>query len=314
MVSLPLSIRSGSHQTSTDRMPLAPRPHIIAAAHSATIATESQAQQSEAPGCPRLLVSVRDADEASAAIRGGADIIDVKEPARGALGMADPGVIRDVLRTMSGIAPRAPVSAALGELIEWEHSPERQSLPGGLSYLKLGLAGVGADPSWITRWLKVRSGIDRALAEPCGWIAVVYADAAVAGGPVPEAVIDAAISTGCRGVLFDTFGKQGGSLLDHPSGDTFFALSRVAREGGLLVALAGRLTATHLCRLSPLEPDIVAIRSAACADGDRAAAVCLQRVSQFRRHMHETAWHAEGHGRRRPVEVRASACITQPEG
>ena len=38
----------------------------------------------------RLLVSVRSADEAEAAIAGGADVIDVKEPSHGPLGMSEP--------------------------------------------------------------------------------------------------------------------------------------------------------------------------------------------------------------------------------
>ena len=37
----------------------------------------------------RLLVSVRSADEVAAAMAGGADIIDAKEPARGSLGAVD---------------------------------------------------------------------------------------------------------------------------------------------------------------------------------------------------------------------------------
>ena len=37
----------------------------------------------------RLLVSVRNASEARAAINGGADVIDIKEPDHGPLGMAD---------------------------------------------------------------------------------------------------------------------------------------------------------------------------------------------------------------------------------
>ena len=60
-----------------------------------------------------LLVSVRSAAEAEAALAGGAALIDVKEPARGALGRADDAVIADVVRAVAG---RAPVSAALGEL------------------------------------------------------------------------------------------------------------------------------------------------------------------------------------------------------
>ena len=64
-------------------------------------------------GMTRLLVSVRSAAEAEAALTGGASVIDVKEPTRGALGRADDGAIADVVAAVAG---RAPVSAALGEL------------------------------------------------------------------------------------------------------------------------------------------------------------------------------------------------------
>ena len=37
----------------------------------------------------RLLVSVRNAEEAESALQGGADILDAKEPANGALGKVD---------------------------------------------------------------------------------------------------------------------------------------------------------------------------------------------------------------------------------
>ena len=62
-----------------------------------------------------LLVSVRSVAEAEIALAGGAAIIDVKEPSRGALGRADDTIIADIVRSVAG---RAPVSAALGELID----------------------------------------------------------------------------------------------------------------------------------------------------------------------------------------------------
>ena len=62
---------------------------------------------------PGLLVSVRSAPEARAACRGGATVIDVKEPARGPLGRAD----APTWRAVRAVVPEAvPVSVALGEL------------------------------------------------------------------------------------------------------------------------------------------------------------------------------------------------------
>ena len=42
---------------------------------------------------PLLLASVRSAGEAQVAVAGGADLIDAKEPARGALGAVDADVV-----------------------------------------------------------------------------------------------------------------------------------------------------------------------------------------------------------------------------
>src|SRR5215469_12623731 len=84
----------------------------------------------------RLLVSVRSAAEAEAALRGGAALIDVKEPAHGPLGRASDEVIEEVVRVVAG---RLPVSAALGELID-NFADVLPSCIGSLAYLKWGLS------------------------------------------------------------------------------------------------------------------------------------------------------------------------------
>ena len=63
----------------------------------------------------KLLVSVRSADEAQAALDGGASIIDVKEPSLGSLGRASEAAIAAVVNR---VARRIPISAALGDLDE----------------------------------------------------------------------------------------------------------------------------------------------------------------------------------------------------
>src|SRR5262245_33040885 len=100
-----------------------------------------------------LLVSVRSADEARAALAGGAAVIDVKEPDRGPLGRADARVWRDVRRV---VPPTISVSVALGELPDWadQSSPAPSSFD-GIAYRKLGLAGSGLD--WASRWARLRA-------------------------------------------------------------------------------------------------------------------------------------------------------------
>jgi len=60
----------------------------------------------------RLLVSVRDVRDARAAVRGGADIVDAKDPRRGALGPVTPSTLA---RIRAAVPPGIPVSAALGD-------------------------------------------------------------------------------------------------------------------------------------------------------------------------------------------------------
>src|SRR5437016_5096196 len=97
----------------------------------------------------QLLVSVRSAAEAEAALAGGAQVIDVKEPLRGALGRADDAAIAAVVEAVAG---RCPVSAALGELREtcWTDVPPACDR---LSFVKWGPAGyLGCEDAFRTEW------------------------------------------------------------------------------------------------------------------------------------------------------------------
>ena len=90
---------------------------------------------------PGLLVSVRSASRSAHGARGGADVIDVKEPNQGSFGAADDDTISAVVRAVAG---RAPVSAALGELVDLIDSPNGnapRTLVDGVSLFKIGLAG-----------------------------------------------------------------------------------------------------------------------------------------------------------------------------
>ena len=59
----------------------------------------------------RLLVSVASADDARAAVDGGADIIDAKNPWVGALGAVEPDVMRAIHRSTMrcGLLANVPV-------------------------------------------------------------------------------------------------------------------------------------------------------------------------------------------------------------
>lgn len=82
---------------------------------------------------PRLLVSVRDPAEAEAARLAGADLIDAKDPERGALGALDEDIVREIVARVSGGAATSAVADPAAESVA-------ALARTGVDWVKVGLA------------------------------------------------------------------------------------------------------------------------------------------------------------------------------
>lgn len=221
-----------------------------------------------------LLVSVRDAEESQAALDGGADLIDVKDPAEGALGKAADSTILEVLRTVGG---RRPVSAAFGELLERHPC----SLP-ALAFAKWGLAGCAVRLDWRQRLLALATGTETRV------VTVAYADWRCAQAPCLDEVVAFACENPEGILLIDTHCKEAAgpagttrpTLLDWLSKEEIEAILRACRRVGVRVALAGSLGDQEIRLLAPLRPDWFAVRGAAC-DRGRHGTVTAERVRRL---------------------------------
>lgn len=218
------------------------------------------------PQLPRgLLVSVRSPAEALAAMRGGAAIVDVKEPLAGPLGRAEPEVCAEIGVAIGG---RAVWTLACGE---WRDGADvivrhlallhgllgdRGPLPAAI---KAGLAGMAG-----RAWQPLLATFADA---PWATVAVAYADWDRAESPDPRDVIDAAATAGCGGVLVDTFDKVGPGLLAACSGSLLADWVTRAHAAGTPLALAGRIAAVDLPEIRRFGADIVGLRTAVCAGG-----------------------------------------------
>jgi uncharacterized protein (UPF0264 family) len=233
---------------------------------------------SKKPAVAKLLVSVRSVIEAREAVAAGAAIVDIKEPRRGSLGRADDKVWAEVL---GAVPHRVPVSVALGELNEW-FAPDPPAFapwpPASVAFVKLGLSQ--ARPDWRARWRTLRGQIAQVAVPIPAWVAVIYTDWQRAGAPSPDEVLSEALEISeCRGVLFDTWDKSVDSAID----SSWTKRADRIRSRGRFLALAGRLDARAIARLAYLQPEIIAVRSAACVGGDRQASVDRARVSDLAR-------------------------------
>lgn len=211
----------------------------------------------------RLLVSVVDAGEARVAAAAGADVIDVKDPSRGALGGAAPEVVRAV---RAATPSHLPVSAALGDgpfTPTLAATLAEDAAASGAAFVKLGLR----ESSLGTASVSLRAA-RAGLPDGVRLVVAGFADFARAGAPHPRDLPGLAAASGAQGCLLDTAVKDGRGLFHWLGEAELAAFVEACRADGLFSALAGSLRAEDLARLKPIGPDLVGVRSAACI-GDR---------------------------------------------
>ena len=231
---------------------------------------------------PRLLVSVRSLEEALTAREGGADIIDIKEPYNGPLGRAEWSVVEAISQELSD--SEIPTSAALGELSLPCPAPQID-IP-GLSFAKIGLAGCDNKSDWKHQYQERQTQLSLALHYP-QWIGVCYADRNSAHSPAPSEVLQFAVEQKLSGVLIDTWEKSAGNLLTHLSNDELQEIRDITRKNQQFLALAGSISQGDFSRLCAFEPDILAVRTAACQDGNRLGPICAERIRGLKTHIED---------------------------
>lgn len=216
-----------------------------------------------------FLASVRDAEEAELALKADADIVDLKDPGRGALGAVAPDTIAACVKRVAG---RATVSATVGDIALGDEAVGAAVLAAaalGVNYVKLGLFPDGDADGGLNRLEEV--------AAQTRLVVVLFADAL----PAFDAIALAA-KIGAHGVMFDTMGKDARSLPDHLSYMTLATHIAAAKAEGLVVGLAGSLKARHVPSLLALSPDLLGFRGALCHGGDRARTLDPDRLRAIR--------------------------------
>ena len=221
------------------------------------------------PVTPRLLASVATLAEVELALTGGAELIDLKDPAAGALG-AWP--LTQLAEAVALVAGRRPLSATVGDLPPDAGSilaSARATAATGVDIVKLGFF-PGADHRALAWDLAP-------LAEDgIRIVAVLMADREPDLG-----IADTLAAAGFLGVMLDTADKQSGSLLRHLDVPALGAFVRAARGKGLVAGLAGSLRREDVATLAPLGPDILGFRGALCHSG-RTSILDVGRLGELR--------------------------------
>jgi len=216
----------------------------------------------------KLLVSVVNRIEALEAVKGGAHIVDVKNPEEGSLGANFPDVIKRVRQVVSDFVE---VSATIGDL---------PNLPGTASLAALGAAASGAD--YVKAGLYGLKTIDEAVylmrevskavkgyKASVKVIAAGYADSQKIASLNPLTLPEVARKSDSGGVMIDTKLKHGGKSFAYIPQQKLAKFVIESHDYGLLAAIAGSLDRNDISTVHQLGFDVVGVRKAVCQDSDR---------------------------------------------
>lgn len=221
----------------------------------------------------RMLASVTNVDEALAVLEGGADFIDLKNPAQGALGALPIETIREIVAAVAG---RKPVSATIGDLPMLPDllvEQVRKTAGAGVDIVKIGLFGHAGHAECI-----------RALA-PCARQGVALIAVMLADERPDFTLLPLLAQCRFRGVMLDTARKDGSRLVDWLSLDELREFVAAAGALQLMTGLAGSLRVSDIPALAALGPDYLGFRGALCAFGNRVAGVDSVKLQSVRENL-----------------------------
>ena len=229
-----------------------------------------------------LMVSVQNVAEALEAEQGGADVVDVKNLQEALVGSGHPNIVRDV---RSLIPVEKHVSVTLGVV------PNQPGTVAMAAYAAASLNATSvkvgfqqADYATAVEVLKqsreAMEGFNTKL------IGSLFADNLLyEGGLDPRLMIQLAKDGECDGFLIDTLTKDGRNLFDFIPEAELREMVLHGKELGLSTSLSGHLKLQDLDELARINPDIVGVRGAVCASGDRDRGVAWESVANFKREL-----------------------------
>ena len=224
-----------------------------------------------------LMVSVQNTQEALEADRGGADIIDVKNLQEAMVGSGHPLLVKELREV---IPAEKHVSVTLGVV------PNQAGTVAMAVYAAAGLKAASVKVGFVNTdydtALDVLRESRRALeGSETKLIGSLFADNHLYEGLDPLRMVQLASESQCDGFLIDTLTKDGRNLFDFIPEPKLREIVLQGKQLGMSTSLSGHLRLDNLDELARINPDIVGVRGAVCATGDRERSVAWEAVAAF---------------------------------
>jgi hypothetical protein len=214
----------------------------------------------------KLLVGVVKEKDAIEALKGGCDIIDIKNPIEGSIGANFPSVIRKVREV---VPKNFEISACIGDMPNLPGTASLAALGAAscnVNYIKVGLKGAKTKKEAIylvENVVKTVKGFDKSKK-----VAVsVYGDYKRAKTLNPMLLPEVVYRTGADVTMLDTTIKDG-KIFDFLEIEQLKEFVEKSHKLGLLATLAGSLGKEDVELVSEAGADILGVRGSVC-DGDR---------------------------------------------
>ncbi|GJM05979.1 MAG: hypothetical protein DHS20C09_19750 [marine bacterium B5-7] len=218
-----------------------------------------------------MLASVTSIKEAQLVHKHGVDIIDLKNPAQGALGALETYLVAEIVKSISGTTTLT--SATVGDI-----EPNDPSLFGrivnmantGVDYVKVGLFNDIANELFV-------EVLNKASEQNIKVIVVLFAE-----NFTSLASLKILLGSGISGVMLDTKNKIDKSLLSLLSTHELYRFVQLAQSHGLITGLAGSLRYEDINSLLGVEADYLGFRGALCSENDRVRSIEVKNIVKIR--------------------------------
>ncbi len=206
------------------------------------------------------------------------DIVDIKDPSRGSLGIPNIDLLIDVATKICNVYE---CSTALGDLT---------GINPLISYTAFAISSIGLN--YIKAGLEVKDKdigmeIGRSIIEGVSLsskkskiVLVGYADYLRINSIDPISIAEIAYRVGADGIMIDTRIKDGKNTFQFLDDSYLEKFVSLARNYNLFTAIAGSLSIEHICKAIEIGFDVIGFRGAAC-NGGRMGSVSRDRINRI---------------------------------
>lgn len=190
-----------------------------------------------------MLISVKNVEEAKIAFKAGVDLIDLKDPEKGAMGMIDFSLVSQI---QNSLPSDLSFSMACGELRDMPNLP--LSFPNGMTFYKFGMSHCENSGVWFENLLLLKDQIKQ-INDSAFIVPVLYADFLNANSIKPLQLLEYLCDHSFYAIMIDTWLKDGSSVLDWITISELLKIQNKCNDNNIKFALAGSIDLISTGRL-----------------------------------------------------------------